>query len=79
MTRMESESRKLFCHVRDCAQALRDEPLKIARMREACVLRARSGEPHGKGGVSDPIWKSIADALKMPLADMHARDKGEYR
>ncbi len=52
---MESESRALFCAVRDCAQALRDEPLKMARMREACVLRARSDGPHGKGGVSDPM------------------------
>lgn len=125
---MESEARKLFCHVRDCAQALRDEPLKIARMREACVLRARGGGPHGKGGVSDPMrpvdalvdyvsksqaetaeerlelkravamlttlrrvdalgatilynrylllhpWRSIADALRMPLEDVRERE-----
>lgn len=68
---MESESRALFCHVRDCVQALRDEPLRINRMREACVMPARSGGPRGKGGVSDPMRRVDA------LIDYTARSDAE--
>lgn len=56
-------ARETMCAARDAVQFLRDAPAKMEAKRSLCEMRARSNEPRGKGGVTDPT-KRIDDLIQ---------------
>ena len=57
-------AREFFVAARDAIQRLRSYEERLDAKRELSVMRARSNEPRGKGGVTDPS-KRIDDLIEF--------------